>query len=330
VIPEPLPVRGGTVWCDLAGEDRGVLDGLIADARADTIGAAAIAFAAQELGLPVVDFRPRSSWGALPLAHVTPGPDTGRARAAPAKDGHGPLADVRVCDLTAMWAGPLATWVLASLGAEITKVEPECRLDGTRGDPPLFHALNRGKHRADLDLRREVDRGAFMALSARSDLVISNFSPRVPRNLEIRPSDLMAGRSRPVVCVQMPAFPSGTRERDWRAYGHAIHAVSGLGATTAGQPWTAMSPYCDVLSGFAGAAVAVLLHLAAERTGRSWAAEVPMLNVARMLAGLAAAPLAPPRPAGPDAAAACLRARPDLLMPADGFLSPRAPIGVAV
>ena len=79
------------------------------------------------------------------------------------------LADISICDLTAMWAGPLATWLLARLGAKVYKVEPAVRLDGTRAlfgggiypggiqrrpgeDSALYQALNHGKTRVPLDL----------------------------------------------------------------------------------------------------------------------------------------------------------------------------------
>ena len=45
--------------------------------------------------------------------------------------------------MTVMWAGPLATRRLAELGADVVKVEPSCRLDGTR-DTPMYDALNAG------------------------------------------------------------------------------------------------------------------------------------------------------------------------------------------
>jgi crotonobetainyl-CoA:carnitine CoA-transferase CaiB-like acyl-CoA transferase len=224
--------------------------------------------------------------------------------------------------MTAMWSGPLATWLLASLGADVRKVEPACRLDGTRaiagrasGDATVldaggstapgqpraahgaatFRALNRNKSRLDLDLRDLEQRAAFREELSVAQLLISNFSPRVSRNLGIGARDLAAARERPLTCLTMPAFPHGAPERQWRAYGSGVHAVSGLGMTSDGRPWTAPAPYCDVLSGFAASAVATASVFAMSIDGRVWEAETPMLNVAAQLARVSRPRSEPPR-----------------------------------
>ncbi len=55
--------------------------------------------------------------------------------------------------MTAMWAGPLCTRLLAEWGAEVTTIEPAVRPDGFRGSPAQFAVLDVGKRRVDLDLR---------------------------------------------------------------------------------------------------------------------------------------------------------------------------------
>jgi hypothetical protein len=294
-VPAPVATREGTLWCDLGVRDRELLTSLLGGAPAARGRSAQIASLGQSAGLPLVDFRPRSAWTRdLPLARLDPLPAP--AGPAPPACGRAPLAGVRVCDLTAMWSGPLATWLLAALGAEVLKVEPYCRLDGTRldDDPALFQSFNRNKRGLDLDLRDGAQRAAFLEEVAESDMVVSNFTPRVVGNLGIEPTALASGRQRPIACIQMPAFPAGVAEREWRAYGHGIHAVAGLGIDPAGRAWAARSPYCDALTGFAAAAVAVALRVAAVATGASWAAEVPMLNVALRLADTTDPPYALP------------------------------------
>src|SRR6185312_12124824 len=90
---------------------------------------------------------------------------------------------VRVLDLTAMWAGPLCTRLLAEWGATVTTIEPAVRPDGLRGSPAQFAVLDRGKRRVDLDMRRGTDRAAFEQLVAESDLLVESFSRRVLPNL---------------------------------------------------------------------------------------------------------------------------------------------------
>lgn len=294
-----LETDAGVVWCDLDEDELEVLDELVAGSVRVTSSAMELAKAAQDIGLTVIDFRQRDAWKqGLPVCYLMPHPVTGDRAERPAKLGsdEAPLHGVRVCDLTAMWSGPLATWMLGSLGADVIKIEPDCRLDGLRSRgsedlgvscaataAPAFHALNRNKRRAPLDLREADQRETFLRLAADSQLLVSNFSPRVAGNLGIAPVTLMRSRHDPLVSLQMPAFPSGVRERHWRAYGGGVHAVSGLGMTVDAEPWTAATPYCDCLTGFAAAATAVLLHWAAQLSHRSWSVEVPMLNVARRL-----------------------------------------------
>jgi hypothetical protein len=316
--PMPVPVGAGFVWCDLPSEDDRALFAAMRDGEgSQPLAARELAGAAQACGLAVLDFRSAPPARELPLASFHRPARGSRDERAPlvlARSGGPeapPLQGVSICDMTAMWSGPLATWLLASLGADVRKVEPACRLDGTRGiaarpsgDPGLsdsggstapaephrayraaaFRALNRNKARLDLDLRDLEQRAAFREELASAQLLISNFSPRVSRNLGIGARDLVGLRKRPLTCLTMPAFPDGAPERQWRAYGSGVHAVSGLGVTSDGQPWTAPAPYCDMLSGFAASAVATASVFAMSLDGRVWEAETPMLNVAAQLA----------------------------------------------
>jgi crotonobetainyl-CoA:carnitine CoA-transferase CaiB-like acyl-CoA transferase len=174
-----------------------------------------------------------------------------------------------------MWAGPLATWLLASLGAEVTKVEPSFRPDGLRAvngggihpddrpcdpgrDSAMWNALNEGKTVIDLDLRRADDRARFLEEAAASDVVIDSFSPRVMPNFGM---DLPDGP----VYVSMPAFPPG-RHRDWVAYGTGVHALSGLGDVGGGRYAAPAVSYPDPVAGFT-AALAATAAVTARRRG---------------------------------------------------------------
>jgi crotonobetainyl-CoA:carnitine CoA-transferase CaiB-like acyl-CoA transferase len=166
-------------------------------------------------------------------------------------------------DLTSTWAGPLATRVLADAGADVVRIEPDCRRDNLRdGSPAMFGWLGAGKQTAALDLRQPDDRLDLDRLIAAADVVIDSFSPRVMPNFGLTPDQL--DRLRPgIVSVGLPAFPGDVPERDWVGYGTGIHAISGLGDDGAGGFWSPIVPYPDPVAGLT-AAVTVLGMLAGD------------------------------------------------------------------
>lgn len=267
----------------------------------------------------------------------------------------GPLSGTRVLDATVMWAGPLATWLLAGLGAAVLTIEPAVRPDGTRaphgggiyphgrlvpGDghrSAVFTALARGKVRWDLDLREHAAVNALAHEIGHTDLLIDNLSPRARRQL-----GLTAAGLRPVnpdlLTVTIPAFGPGEPRRGWVAYGAHAHADSGLAWGDApppparvpdAPPLPAAAAYADALTGLHVATVAVAL-LWGRRAG--WRpdgdVEVPLMGSVR---GLRARPgdadrlRADPR----DLARALLERRADRFVPVrvagEDFLHPRHP-----
>ena len=306
--PAPVPCPGGG-WlsCELgAPGDRERYDLLLSTVPAGT-PAAEVARAAQEWRLPVCDYRPRAEAGLPGQDPVrvgrTGGPGGSGGPPADRKRTGAPLDGVTVCDLTAMWAGPLCTWLLARLGATVWKVEPPVRPDGMRAfdgrgihpdgrttapgnDSGLFHALNSAKQRVGWDLRRPGDRERLAELVGRADLVVDSFSPRVMPNLGLTRNDLARWNDR-VLTISLPAFPAGPM-RAWVAYGTGIHAVSGLGTMPDGSYASPAVTYPDPLAGLT-AAVAALAGLVGR--DRGWApahlevalqsAVMPLLHLGR-------------------------------------------------
>lgn len=300
----PTVLEDGSALCvDLGPDDVDTYPRLLDTVDHPRRDAEGLAARAQEWRLPVTPYRSGEqdeAWRETILGHRL-----GRWRDLPTgssrsecigSSGHGPLDGIRVVDLTVMWAGPLCTWLLASLGADVVKVEPACRLDGLRfgpgdsgvGDAPLFRALNGGKRRVDLDLRVTAQHEAFLALVTDADVVVDSFSPRVAGNLGIGPDRLRSVRPG-LVTVSIPAFPPGP-ERDWVSYGPGIHAIAGLGAFSTpaeGDVPRFVAPpvaYPDPLAGLT-AFVAVLAALVGR--DRGWVAphlEVPLRNSVAPLA----------------------------------------------
>ncbi len=241
--PGPAPpqsVPGGWVQADLADDDAEAFAVVrsIVDSGA---GPEDIAAEAQRWRLPVLPYR-SEPWTGEPLP-FSADPDS----AAALHDGH--LRGRLVVDLTALWAGPLATKKLAEAGATVVKIDPHCRPDGFRAQPNLYSELNGDKDIVDLDLRLDRDRERFEQLVADADLLVDSFSRRVLPNFGYRRRDLSSLNPR-LATLSIVAFPLGCPEQDWLAYGTGIHAVAGFGLVQ-GRASAAPVAYPDVLAGYA-------------------------------------------------------------------------------
>lgn len=273
----PVPAPGpGWLHADLSRDDVELFDRLTATLPRDT-PAPVVAAAAQEWRLAVCDYR-RSSSARSDLFDVLPstaGPDE---------------RPFRIVDLTNMWAGPLATWLLRDLGASVIKVEPASRPDGFRArdgrgihpegrpcdpgrDSAMWNALNHGKEVVDLDLRRPSDVARLLELAGESAVVIDTFSPRVMPNFGL--AHQPGGATR----VSMPAFRQDGPERDWVAYGTGVHAVSGRGDVGDGSFASPAVSYPDAVGGFT-AALAAVAAVSGRRQGSGWAAISTSLQAA--------------------------------------------------
>jgi crotonobetainyl-CoA:carnitine CoA-transferase CaiB-like acyl-CoA transferase len=209
-----------------------------------------------------------------------------------------PLAGVRVMDLTAFWAGPVATHVLAALGADVIKVEGLRRPDGMRysgGKPvtedrwwewgPVFLAYNTNKRGITLELSDRRSRDVALRLAAECDLVIENFSPRVMTNFGLDWLDLHAANPR-LVMVRMPAFGLDGPWRDRVGFAQTMEQASGMAWLTGerdGPPLIPRGP-CDPISGLHAAFAAIAGLEVRDRTGAGLHIESVMVEAALNIA----------------------------------------------
>jgi crotonobetainyl-CoA:carnitine CoA-transferase CaiB-like acyl-CoA transferase len=215
-------------------------------------------------------------------------------RASDGGDRARPFAGLRVVDFTMFWAGPFVGHFLATLGADVIKVESIQRPDGIRfastQQPTadrwwewcgMFHGMNAGKRGVTLDLSRPRGLELARALIAKSDAVVENFSPRVLDNLGLRYDDL--ARENPgLVMVRMPAFGLDGPWRDRTGFAQTMEQISGMAWMTGfadGPPVIPRGP-CDPLAGM-HAVLALLVALAERRTsGRGQLVESTMVEAA--------------------------------------------------
>ena len=104
----------------------------------------------------------------------------------------GPLAGVRVLDISQVMAGPYCCMLLGDMGADVIKIEPPGVGDSTRksmgfrlkgDDSPGFLALNRNKRSIALDLKTQEDREILYALARTADVLVENGRPGVAKRL---------------------------------------------------------------------------------------------------------------------------------------------------
>src|SRR5215510_50526 len=103
----------------------------------------------------------------------------------PASDLGGPLAGLKVLDLTEHMDGPFCTMILADMGAEVLKVERPGKGDSSRamGDGternPFFRYIKRNKNSVTLDYRAPAGREAFLRLVRSVDVLVENYRATV-------------------------------------------------------------------------------------------------------------------------------------------------------
>jgi len=197
------------------------------------------------------------------------------------------LDGIVVADFSRVLAGPLATVMLADLGADVIKVErPGSGDDTRRWGPPwtsatsaYFEAANRSKRSFELDLDDPEDRGTARELVRRADVLVENFRTGSLDAKGFGPDELAALNPRLIHC-SVTGFGSGEGAA-LPGYDFLVQAVGGLMSITGdadGDPMKAGVALVDVLT----AKDAVTGILAAlyerERSGQGQRVEVNLLS----------------------------------------------------
>lgn len=207
-----------------------------------------------------------------------------------------PLNGVRILSVEQYGAGPIGTLYLASLGAEIIKIEsPRAGGDVSRGVGPhflqdidqsaaslFFQGLNHNKKSLTLDLSQAQGRAVFHRLVTTADAVASNLRGDVPGKLGITYSQLAAYNPQ-VVCAHLTAYGREGARKDWPGYDFMMQAEGGYFAMT-GEP-DAPPTRCglsivDFMAGLAMAFGLVAALFDARRSGVGRDVDVSLFDVA--------------------------------------------------
>jgi crotonobetainyl-CoA:carnitine CoA-transferase CaiB-like acyl-CoA transferase len=182
-----------------------------------------------------------------------------------------PLAGIRVLDFTQNLPGPYATHVLASLGAEVIKIEPP-EGDTARGMGRLFDIVNAGKKSVVLDLKQESSRSTLYELVRSSDVLVEGFRPGVMARFGCSAEQATKLQPRLVYC----SISSYGQEGPYRDYpGHdlnfqAMAGVCHLSREADDRPVSPAIPMADLSSALTAtnAILAALLARAKSGTGQ--------------------------------------------------------------
>ena len=210
------------------------------------------------------------------------------AEADPAGAGAtGPLAGVRVIDLTAVVLGPFATQTLGDMGAEVIKVEtPEgdpTRQIGPARTPGMgsyFATLNRNKRSVVLDLKRAPARAALERLIAGADVLVHNMRLGAAARLGLDYPTLGPRYPR-LIHAAATGFREGSSMAEYPAFDDLIQGMSGAAALNAGADGAPRYFPTVVVDKLTGQLLASMIGMALfhrERTGRGQAVHLPMME----------------------------------------------------
>lgn len=201
----------------------------------------------------------------------------------------GPLAGLRVLDLSRILAGPFATMQLADLGADVIKVEAPGRGDETRrwgppfqpdGTAAYFTAANRNKRALTLDLAHPAGGAIARRLALAADVVVDNFLPGRLARFGLDRVGLLPANPALVTCT-ITGFGSDSADAGRPGFDFLAQAAGGLMAVTGadgGEPTKVGVAIVDLAAGlFASIGVLAALRQR-EQTGRGAHVEVSLLD----------------------------------------------------
>jgi crotonobetainyl-CoA:carnitine CoA-transferase CaiB-like acyl-CoA transferase len=199
----------------------------------------------------------------------------------------GPLAGVRVIDLTAMVMGPYCTQIMADMGADVIKVEPP-EGDNTRyisvGPAPgmsgVYVNVNRGKRAIVLNLRTDDGKTALRALIGTADVFIHSMRSKAVAKLGFG-YDEVAAMNPSIVYTNCYGYGRRGPNRDLPAYDDTIQAECGLPAVQ--EQLTGEANYvgtimADKVAGLTALYATMMALFHRERTGEGQEVEVAMFE----------------------------------------------------
>jgi len=200
----------------------------------------------------------------------------------------GPLAGLRVLDLTRALSGPFATMILGDLGADVIKVEDIWHGDDTRrwgppfqgDDAAYFLSVNRNKRGLSVNMKTPEGRDILRRLAARSDILIENFRPGTAARLGLGYDQLSRQNPR-LIYASISGYGQTGPSAELPGYDAVAQAVSGMMSVTGeagGKPVRSGTSSADIGAGmWALIGILAALH-ARESSGRGQLVDISLLD----------------------------------------------------
>lgn len=204
-----------------------------------------------------------------------------------------PLEGLRVLDMSHVIAGPLASFYLSQMGAEVIKIESPVGGDVMRSSKPFragevpegFVSLNAGKRSLAIDIRKPEGSELVRTLAATADVFMENFRPGVVARYGLGEEDIRSVRKDIIYC----SISGYGQDGPWStrgAYDHVIQALTGMMMMNGGAdeaPQKVGFPVIDVAVGMLGAMSVMGALLRRSRTAEGQTIDASMVQAALML-----------------------------------------------
>jgi crotonobetainyl-CoA:carnitine CoA-transferase CaiB-like acyl-CoA transferase len=200
----------------------------------------------------------------------------------------GPLAGIRVLDLTRALSGPFATMILGDLGADVIKVEDVWHGDDTRrwgppfqgDDAAYFLSINRNKRGLSVNLKTPEGRQIVQRLASSSDILMENFRPGTAARLGLGYEEL-SSQNPGLIYASISGYGQSGPSAGLPGYDAVAQAVSGMMSVTGeagGEPVRSGTSLADVGAGM-WALIGILAALyARQASGRGQQIDISLLD----------------------------------------------------
>lgn len=207
-----------------------------------------------------------------------------------------PLKDITVLSAEQYGAGPFASMYLADMGANVIKIEPPLRADGSGGDSSrasgpfflgdndshFFQTFNRNKQSLTLNLKSEEGQAILQRLAEGADAVMNNMRGDQPEALGLTHAQLSTANPA-IICGHLTGYGRNDERARWPAYDYLAQAEAGFMDLTGdpdGDPQRMGLSIVDYLSGITMAFAVSAALIGALKTGKGRDVDVTLYDVA--------------------------------------------------